>query len=48
MKLAHILNAPRNGARMTAEQFKEAIDALGLTQDAAAAVLGVHPRTSRR
>jgi len=33
---------------MTPEQFCEAIDALGLTQDTAATLLGVHPRTTRR
>src|SRR5262249_1009562 len=33
---------------MTPEQFCEAIDALSLTQDTAATLLGVHPRTTRR
>jgi hypothetical protein len=33
---------------MTSEQFCEAINALGLTQNTAAMLLGVHPRTTRR
>ena len=33
---------------MTPEQFCEAIDALDLTQNTAATLLGVHPRTTRR
>jgi DNA-binding transcriptional regulator YiaG len=48
MKLAHILDVPRNGARMSAQQFRETIDVLGLTQNTAALVLGVHARTTRR
>jgi hypothetical protein len=33
---------------MTSEQFKKAIDNLGLTLSGAADLLGVHPRTTRR
>jgi DNA-binding transcriptional regulator YiaG len=33
---------------MTPEQFKRALDELELTQPTAAALLGVHPRTTRR
>src|SRR5262249_2463798 len=33
---------------MTSEQFKKAIDNLGLTLFSAATLLGVHPRTTRR
>jgi|SRR5215471_10064522 len=35
-------------ARMTPEQFRKTIESLGLTQFTAAALLGVHPRTTRR
>jgi hypothetical protein len=33
---------------MTPEQFKKAIDNLGLTEFSAATLFGVHPRTTRR
>lgn len=33
---------------MTADQYRNAIQALGLSQTAAARLLGVDPRTSRR
>jgi hypothetical protein len=35
-------------ARMTPEQFRKTIESLGLTQFTAAALLGVHPRTTSR
>jgi hypothetical protein len=35
-------------ARMTPEQFRRTIAVLGLTLSTAAALLGVHPRTTRR
>lgn len=33
---------------MTSDEYREALDALGLTQNAAAKLLGVDDRTSRR